>query len=549
MPDNIILIGFSTTGKSQVGRKVAERLGWGFIDADEEIARKEAKSIPDIFAEHGEAYFRRLEHDALAAACQGEKKVIATGGGAVIDPRNRQMMLRRGMVICLEAGPTTIYERLMRDTQESPSPNIRPLLAVADPLERITELKAQRQAYYAIAHHTITTDNLSVDEVAEETVRAWKKLGQTERACLTPAAEVRGERGSYPIFVGWDCLNNLGSVMKQAGLSHRAMLISDETVLARYGERVASMLKSEGFEVCALAVPPGEPAKSIENAVKVYDFLVEHRVERDDAVVALGGGVVGDLAGFVAATFLRGIPWVAVPTSLVAMVDASIGGKVAVNHPRGKNLIGAFHQPSLVLADTHLLSSLPPRELTSGWAEVIKHGVIKDAGLFSFLELQAGQLLALEPEATTQAVSRSAHVKARVVTEDERETSGKRMVLNYGHTIGHALEAATGYGQLLHGEAVSIGMMGAARLSQRLGLVSEDVVDRQQRLLQSFGLPRCIGVPGVSMESVSKAMELDKKTREGAIHWVLLRGIGEVITLHRVPQSEVIAVLEELLAK
>ncbi|MBI4287488.1 MAG: 3-dehydroquinate synthase [Chloroflexi bacterium] len=545
MIDNIILIGFSTTGKSQVGRRLAERLGWGFIDADEEIVRKEGKPIPDIFAQEGEARFRRLEHDALVTACQGERNVIATGGGAILDPHNRQLMLKRGMVICLEAEPATIYERLMRDNQDAASPNIRPLLAVADPLERIQELKAQRQAYYAIAHHTIPTDNLTIEAVAGEAMRAWKKWSQTEGPCLMPVAEVKTDKGGCPIFVGWGCVDNLATLMRQAGLTRRAMLISDETVLALYGERVMALLRAGGFEPCALAVPPGESTKNIENAVKIYDFLVEHRVERDDAVVALGGGVVGDLAGFVAATFLRGIPWVAVPTSLVAMVDAGIGGKVAVDHPQGKNLIGAFHQPALVMADAGALSTLPARELASGWAEVIKHGVIRDAGLFSFLEVQANSLLSLDPETVTEALARGVRVKARVVSEDERETSGKRMILNYGHTIGHALEAATGYTRFLHGEAVSIGMMCAARLSQRLGLVSEDVVRKQQQVLDRFSLP--LSASGVSIDQVLRATELDKKTREGSIHWVLLRGIGEVITLHRVPQPEVISVLEEFL--
>ena len=545
MVDNIILIGFATTGKTQVGRLVADRLGWGFLDTDDEIVRKEGKPIPDIFNQEGEAYFRRLERSILVTACQQEKNVIATGGGAVLDPQNRQLILRRGMVICLDAAPTTIYERLLQDTQNATSPNIRPLLAVADPLKRIMELKTQRQPYYAIANLTVNTDDLPVESVADEVLKGWRQWSQHGDVSLTPAAEVKTESRNCPIFVGWGCLEQLGSMMRRAGLSHRAMLVSDETVLSRYGERAMASLKAEGFDPCALGVPPGETTKSIENAVKIFDFLVEHRVEREDAIVALGGGVVGDLTGFVAATFLRGLPWVAVPTSLIAMVDASIGGKVAVNHPRGKNLIGAFHQPGMILADVQTLTTLAPRELISGWAEVIKHGIIQDAGLFSFLEENAPQLMALQPEATTEAVARSARVKARVVSEDEKETSGKRMLLNYGHTIGHALESATGYGHFLHGEAVAIGMMGVAHLSQRLGLVGKDIVERQRQLLQRFGLP--LSAPGVNMELVLKAMELDKKTREGAIHWVMLRDIGEVITLHRVPQTEVIAVLEELL--
>jgi 3-dehydroquinate synthase len=294
-------------------------------------------------------------------------------------------------------------------------------------------------------------------------------------------------------------------------------------------------------------------------------------VERDDILIALGGGMVGDLAGFVAATFLRGMPWIQVPTSLIGMVDASIGGKVAVNHPQGKNLIGAFYQPNFVLADVQTLSSLSQRELTSGWAEAIKHGLILDKEYFEFLEANVDKLVKLEPNIITQAISRSAGIKAGVVSEDEKER-GKRTILNYGHTIAHGLESATQYKRFLHGEAVAIGMVGAAKLSQRLGLLSSDVVEQQQALLERFDLP--VGLrptvftvsrspdserseeegkakqshhfPKLSLAEVTRAMELDKKTRGKAIRWVLLEDIGKTIIRSDVPQKEVQAVLQEL---
>lgn len=285
-------------------------------------------------------------------------------------------------------------------------------------------------------------------------------------------------------------------------------------------------------------------------ATRVYDFLVGRRVERDDIVIALGGGVVGDLAGFVAATFLRGMPWVQVPTSLVAMVDASIGGKVGVDHSEGKNLIGAFYQPHLVLADPEVLATLPQRELISGWAEVIKHGLILDEGLVESLEINARGLRELEPELLTTAIARSAAIKARVVSRDETERAGKRIILNYGHTIAHGLEAATGYRRFLHGEAVAIGMMGAARLSERLGLLPTAAVERQRSLLQEFGLPASLpsrgSGPRLSTAGVVRAMELDKKVRGKAIRWVLLEGIGKAVVRGDVPQQDVRAVLGEL---
>jgi 3-dehydroquinate synthase len=314
-------------------------------------------------------------------------------------------------------------------------------------------------------------------------------------------------------------------------------------VASIYGRKVEEALRDAGFTVNSFAVSPGEESKNIDSAIRIYDFLVERRVERGDILIALGGGMVGDLAGFVAATFLRGISWAQVPTSLVAMVDASIGGKVGINRPQGKNLIGAFYQPGFVLADCQTLTSLPERELTSGWAEVIKYGLILDKDFFEFLEANVDKLIGLEPTAVRQAIACSAAIKAQVVSEDEKER-GKRIMLNYGHTIAHGLEAASQYGRLLHGEAVAIGMTGAAKLSQRLGLLTVEAVERQQSLLQRFGLP--VTFSGLRLVDVKKAMELDKKISAKAIRWVLLQDIGKTTICSDVPQQDVVAVLREL---
>jgi 3-dehydroquinate synthase len=352
---------------------------------------------------------------------------------------------------------------------------------------------------------------------------------------------------SYPVFVGYGLLGKLGEKIKEIALSGVVNIISDETVFSIYGSRVEEILKNAGFAVNSFVVPPGEETKNINSAIRIYDFLVEHRIERDDILIALGGGMVGDLAGFVAATFLRGMPWIPLPTSLVAMVDASIGGKVGVNHPQGKNLIGAFYQPSFVLADCHTLTTLPNRELTSGWAEVIKYGLILDRGFFEFLEANADKLIKLETDAVTEAIARSAAIKAQIVSEDEKER-GKRTILNYGHTIAHGLEAASQYRCFLHGEAVAIGMMGAAKLSQRLGLLSSEAVERQQSLLQKFGLPiKCHCERSKAISEVARAMELDKKIRQKAIRWVLLTDIGQTTIRSDVSQRDVLAILQELL--
>lgn len=544
---NIILTGFSYTGKSAVARGVARRLGWSFVDTDDEIASLAGKTIPEIFSQDGEQWFRELERRVLERACQRKEVVIATGGGAVLDADNRELMKKTGVVICLEAHPDTIYRRLLADAEKGETV-VRPLLAAPDPKQHIQRLKELRQPYYALCDWAVHTDNLTIDEVCQEVVRGW---GYGQRRMSSPAPEmqeaactVTTAAGSYPIFIGWNLLPELGRKMQDIGLSGSVYVISDDGVFPLYGARVADSLKRVGFVVNSFIVPQGEKSKSIEVAVEIYDWLVDRYAERSHVIAALGGGVVGDLAGFVAATFLRGMPLVQVPTSLVAMVDSAIGGKVAVDHPQGKNLIGAFYQPRLVLSDLQALKTLPSRELVSGWAEVIKHAMILDPDLLQLLEAHPKELLHSEPEFTAEAVRRSAGIKAKVVSEDERET-GLRTVLNYGHTIGHGLEAATGYERLLHGEAVAIGMMGAAMISQRLGLLPEEVVQRQRAILQNFSLP--VAYRDVDIKSVLQAMELDKKVRERALRWVLLKDIGQAIIRADVPQEVVLDVLRELL--
>ncbi|MDY6893177.1 MAG: 3-dehydroquinate synthase [Chloroflexota bacterium] len=549
---NIILIGFSYTGKSSVGREVARKLGWRLVDTDDEIVRLSGKPIADIFAQDGEKRFREMEKEALENVCREKDVVISTGGGIVMDPANREVMGNCGVVICLEAKPTTIHRRLLKDAEDNPEQEVRPLLAVADPLGRIEQLKGSRQPLYALADWTVHTDNLTIEEVAEEIIHGWEK-GQkrggeggnvSQKVQQDAACVVTTATESYPVFVGWGFLEQLGERMRDAGLQGSAYVVSDSQVFPLYGDAVRSILEKAGFAVDSMVVPQGEQSKSFETAIHIYDWLVGNRAERRDSVIALGGGVVGDLAGFVAATFLRGIPLVQVPTSLIGMFDSAIGGKVAVDHPQGKNLIGAFYQPRLVIADIQTLTTLPQRELVSGWAEVIKHAMIRDVHLMELLEERAEGLHRLDREVTTRVVSRSAAIKAEVVSEDEKE-GGLRAILNYGHTIGHGLEAATDYGRFLHGEAVAIGMMGAAMISQRVGLLSSEVVRRQRSLLEMFGLPTSCS--DVDLGSVMGAMKLDKKVRGKKIRWVLLTDVGQTVIRDDVPGDVVENVIRELL--
>ena len=358
------------------------------------------------------------------------------------------------------------------------------------------------------------------------------------------AAEVRHSGGSYPVVVGWGIMEDLGARLLDLGIKSPAYIITDSNVMNPYGRRVQLALQKAGIAAHCFIIPAGESSKSFQLAQGIYDWLAGLRAERGQAVIAVGGGVVGDLAGFAAATFLRGVPFVQVPTSMAAMVDASIGGKVAVNLPQAKNMVGAFYQPKGVFADVQALSTLGKRELSEGWAEAIKHGFILDAGLVDTFEEYAESLMEVQSETAIEVIRRSMAIKADMVSRDERETLGIRILLNYGHTIGHALESATGYGRFLHGEGVSVGMMAAARIAREMGMISEDVITRQRLLLERFNLP--IRAEGVSVDAVLQAMSLDKKTVGGTNRFVLLEGVGKAVVRGDVPQELVEATVREL---
>ena len=341
---------------------------------------------------------------------------------------------------------------------------------------------------------------------------------------------------SYDIKIGPGLLKQLGRECVRLGLGHRCAIISDRKVAPRFAGVVRKTLMQEGFKPLLITVPAGETAKSLSSVHACYDRLAAHRLERKSFIIALGGGVVGDLAGFVAATYLRGIAFVQVPTTLLAQVDSSVGGKVGVNLKAGKNLVGSFHQPRLVLCDLKTLNTLPVREYRSGLAEVIKYGIIHDADLFARLERDLPRLLNREPKTLATVVARCCEIKADVVGQDETE-SGVRAILNFGHTIGHALEAISSYGTYLHGEAISPGQIAAAEISARmLGLPAREV-DRIRLLFRRAGLPAQLRLSTVQRRKLFEAMRLDKKVSGGEIKFVLARRIGRVEWGQRVPDQ------------
>ena len=417
-------------------------------------------------------------------------------------------------------------------------------------LDRIRSLKSQRQGCYALAHWTVHTDALTPREAADQVIEAWEMTSRRSAASSHHvrgdlAATVRTSSGDYPIWVGWGTLGELPERVKEAASPGAAYVITDRGAY-RHGRNAQIALEAGGIPAHIFTLPPGERSKTLEMANTLYGWLAGLRAERGHMVLAVGGGIVGDLAGFVAATYLRGIAFAQVPTTMLAMMDASIGGKTAVDLPQGKNLVGAFYQPKLVLSDVETLASLPDRELRSGWAEAIKHGLIMDQGLLRRFEEEREAVMALDPTVATDLIRRSAAIKADAVSSDERETLGVRVLLNYGHTVGHAIEAATGYSRFLHGEAVSLGMTAAAHLSMGMGTLTGAEVERQRTVLTSYGLPVSAG--GLDREAIRNAMSMDKKTTAGSVRWVLLDGIGRAVARADVPPDLVDEALDVVLS-
>jgi len=530
---NIFLIGLSGSGKSTLGRILAQRLNKPFLDTDALIEEECGEHIPAIFNQYGEEYFRACESRVLARASQtAGGAVVATGGGIVIREENRALMAERGERVYLRVEPAIALEHLNMQCEEALArgeiPEARPLLAGPDPLATLNALLSVRSAWYEEADFSISIQNKNIERVAREILAVLVGSGRID--AVPPIIRHIQAGEGYDAVVDWGGLGRLAQYLVQLHLPARVFLITDSNVRDLYTPAIIQSLTCAGFEPQLYTVPAGEASKSQNQLNAIYDWLIEHRTERREAIVALGGGVIGDLAGYAAATYLRGVPLVQIPTSLLAQVDAAIGGKTGINHPRGKNLIGAFYQPGLVLADPAMLLTLPVRERTEGWAEVVKYGIILDAELFAQLEAHADTLrdFSHPPAALLcQLIARCIALKASIIEEDEHE-QGRRAILNYGHTIGHALENVAGYGQWLHGEAVSLGMIVAAAIAEQAGMIEGDAVIRQRQLLNALGLPTVYDGQ-VLAQDILTAIQVDKKVTGKQVRWIMPQRIGEVV--------------------
>ncbi len=521
---NIILTGFMGTGKTTVGRLMADKLNYQFIDTDHLIEDEIGCTIAEYFRTSGEDAFRRKESEVAQRLSQQEGLVISTGGRMMLDPGNAASLSSTGRVFCLVATPEEILERVSNDS------HVRPLLQGANPLEHIVELLQQREKGYK-RFSQFTTSAKKPDDIADE-------LSEFVQGKRDLRLEISAPSLDYEFIVGSGILPFVSSLAEIQG---QTAIITDERVAPRYAQ-------SCGQATTVISVPAGRQHKTLETAQRIYEQLLDAGIDRSGTIIALGGTVISELAGFIAATYMRGIDCVQCPTSLVAMVDTSIGGKTGVDLPHGKNVIGAFKQPKTVIADVATLQSLAPRAFASGMAEVIKHSLIADSDLLEKIESgnwkpAAGGFLAAS---SLQAlVAQAIQVKINIIQEDPFD-HGRRALLNFGHTFANAIEQLSGH-SINHGEAVAIGMVIATRLSAELGHCDMNLLARIEKVLVSAQLP--VRIPAdMSAAEILAVMGSDKKKQHGRLNYILIEDIGKTFKTDQVSKETVIKVMNELKA-
>ncbi len=560
-PQHITLTGFSGTGKTTVAKLVALRLGWQAIDADDFIEEQTGRLVPDIIAEDGELAFREVEASAFTQLQAKSRTIVAAGGGAPVLDATRRAIVEAGLVVHLQASPAVTEARVAADDKT----RARPIRGNGASVARIMD---QRAALYAQADFTLSTDVLTPTEVADEVVRlyqaygnkAFDRPGRVEQLTRTPSVMppimnapgarsiIRTASGEYPVYAEWGALEHLGEYVQRATGARRVFVISDEAVLAQWGETAISSLKGAGIETQSIALPRGDAIEE-PRARRGGSTIGWRRTERSAGTPSWRSAAAwwatspaswrAHTCGACPSCRCRRASW--------RMVDASIGGKTAINHAGAKNIVGLFNQPKAVVADIATLKTLPRRALVEGMGEVIKHALIRDAEMLAMLESRLDDLMALEPEFATDIIARNMAIKGDVVSQDERETGGVRELLNYGHTLGHAFEAAGGYEALLHGEAVGAGMVAAAEIGRRVGVTPPELVERQNALIERAGLPTRPPA-AIDRERIRSALEMDKKIVSGRQRWVLLEDVGQPVVKADVPTEVVEAVLDELLS-
>jgi shikimate kinase / 3-dehydroquinate synthase len=541
---SVVLVGMMGAGKTSVGKRLAAKLSLPFVDADAEIEAGAQLTIAEIFERFGEAYFRDGERRVIARLLSSGPQVLATGGGAFMNKTTRDTIAAHGVSIWLKPDVDVLLARVRKKSN-------RPLLQTDDPEKTLRRLLDERSPIYALADITIESRDGPHDVVVEialsrlaESLRGAAEAGVYERRKVQVPLGPR----AYSILIGPRVMDEAGAEIMRIAPGAKCAIVTDANVAPLYLSRLAASLERAGLRSSAIVCPAGEATKSYSEFARVSDALIEARIERGDIVIALGGGVIGDLTGFCAASLRRGVRFVQVPTTLLSQVDSSVGGKTGINSAHGKNLVGAFHQPVLVLADSSSLDTLSRREFRAGYAEIVKYGLIGDRNFFEFLEARWREVFSGGP-ARAEAIATSCAAKARVVAADETE-QGQRALLNLGHTFGHAFESLTRYdsARLVHGEGVAIGMAAAFRFSRHLGFCSGQDASRVEAHLKAVGLPtRIRDIPGLNAaaEDILPAMRQDKKVERGRLTFILAKGVGESFIARDVDEAGVLAFLRE----
>lgn len=522
-------------GKSTVGALLARRLGRPFFDLDQAIEQATHKTIPQIFAEAGEARFREIEAHLLKQfAAHPTPTVIACGGGAILSEENRRVMRQHGWIVYLKASVEILLSRI-------PDASTRPLLQ-PDPAERLQAIAAQREPLYQQADWILPTDGKTPEQVAEQLACLIQPT--PDKPLTLPVLE--GQPHAYTVFLASGLRHALPQRLIEFGKPSQMAILSHPS-LQRWVEPLASALNQHGIPAHTLYVPSGERFKTLHTVERIHRKLAQCGADRHSWLVVVGGGVLGDVGGFVAATYMRGICFFQVPTTLLAQVDSSVGGKVGVDLPEGKNLVGAFHQPGAVFIDPEILTTLSARHWRNGFAEMLKYGIALHSGLWLRLKMMVsgGWLTPRRVRKTADGwllpIARCVQIKSEIVSADERDTEGLRALLNFGHTVGHAIERALNYRGWLHGEAIAAGMVAEAQIGVLMGITPEETLAELKHTLHQAGLP--VALPPVAPETLLEAMQADKKRIGEQFHIVLLKAVGEAALVSNIPADTILEAL------
>ncbi len=526
----IVFIGMPGSGKTAFGKFVAEKLKVPFIDSDMLVEETVGKDISDIFSGEGEKKFRNIEKDVIYKASLIENVVISTGGGAWLSKENQKKLKKDSIIIYLYCEPEEICKRLKNSEEK------RPLLN--DNFNNLKELFTRRHKIYQEADYILNTTEKSMDELWFELYSNLKFNLEKSFEISKKSIAVRTSQKSYQIIIGKEIISSIGNKLKQIykGNKPRILIVANPYTKAMFANSLINSLNENGFTASLYLLPEGEENKSLLQAEKAYKFMVNKGFDRGDLIVGLGGGVIGDFAGFIAATYMRGLAVFQIPTTLLAQVDASIGGKTAVNLSEGKNLVGVFHQPEEVLIDINVLRHLSNYQYRQGIAECIKYGILGDKELFVFFEENIRSILDRDVRKLQYIIAKCCKIKADIVSEDEKE-KGLRAVLNLGHTIGHALEASVGYGNLGHGDAVALGMRAEAYIGTQLGITDPNLLESLNRLLDCFNFPSDLDF---SLDKVMALIKSDKKRVRGKARFVIPTYLGSVKIIDNVNDDLVI---------